>query len=149
MPPHEVVSLVRRHLAKPLIVKLTPNVTDITIIARAVEEAGADAISCINTITGMAIDIRTRQAAIRQPHRRALRPGDPAGSGAMVHQVVQAVKIPVIGIGGIMPARSMPWSFSSSAPPPFRSAPPISSIRRRDARDHCWNRRVPGRGRTR
>lgn len=98
---HEVVSLVRRHLAKPLIVKLTPNVTDITVIARAVEEAGADAISCINTITGMSIDVRTRRP------RLANRTGGLSGPAIrpiavrLVHQVVQAVKIPVIGIGGI------------------------------------------------
>ncbi len=61
---HEVVSLVRRKLQKPLIVKLTPNVTDITVIARAVEEAGADAICCINTLTGMSVDIHTRKPRI-------------------------------------------------------------------------------------
>ena len=55
-----VVELVRGRIAKPLIVKLTPNITDITVVAKAVEEAGADAISCINTLTGMSIDIRTR-----------------------------------------------------------------------------------------
>ncbi|MBE0597171.1 MAG: dihydroorotate dehydrogenase, partial [Desulfuromonadales bacterium] len=99
---HAVVSEVRRHLNKPLIVKLTPNVTDITVIARAVEEAGADAISCINTITGMAVDIRTRRP------RLANRTGGLSGPAIrpiavrMVHQVVQAVKVPVIGIGGIV-----------------------------------------------
>lgn len=99
---HEVVSLVRRHLKKPLIVKLTPNVTDITVVARAVEEAGADAISCINTITGMAVDVRTRRP------RLANRTGGLSGPAIrpiavrLVHQVVQAVKVPVIGIGGIV-----------------------------------------------
>ena len=57
----QVVSLVRKKIDKPLIVKLTPNVTDITVMARAVEEAGADAICCINTLTGMAIDVKTRR----------------------------------------------------------------------------------------
>lgn len=98
----EVVSLVRSKLSKPLIVKLSPNVTDITVIARAVEEAGADAISCINTLTGMSIDIRTRKP------RLANRTGGLSGPAIrpiavrMVHQVVQAVALPVIGIGGIV-----------------------------------------------
>ncbi|MDX9707942.1 MAG: dihydroorotate dehydrogenase [Trichloromonas sp.] len=98
----EVVSLVRSRSRKPLIVKLTPNVTDITVIARAVEEAGADALCCINTITGMAVDIKTRKA------RLANRTGGLSGPAIrpiavrMVHQVVQAVKIPVIGVGGIV-----------------------------------------------
>ncbi|AJF07947.1 dihydroorotate dehydrogenase [Geoalkalibacter subterraneus] len=98
----EVVTLVRKNLSKPLIVKLTPNVTDITVIARAVEEAGADAISCINTLTGMAVDVNTRRP------RLANRTGGLSGPAIrpvalrMVHQVVQAVKVPVIGVGGIV-----------------------------------------------
>ena len=98
----EVVSLVRRKFSRPLIVKLTPNVTDITVIAKVVEEAGADAITCINTLTGMSIDIRTRKP------RLANRTGGLSGPAIrpiavrMVHQVVQAVSIPVIGVGGIV-----------------------------------------------
>jgi dihydroorotate dehydrogenase (NAD+) catalytic subunit len=97
----EVVALVRKVLTKPLIVKLTPNVTDITVVARAVEAAGADALCCINTITGMAVDVKTRRP------RLANRTGGLSGPAIrpiavrMVHQVVQAVKIPVIGVGGI------------------------------------------------
>ena len=98
----QVVALVRKALNKPLIVKLTPNVTDITVIARAVEEAGADAISCINTITGMAIDIRTRQPKIANRTGGLSGPAIRPVAVRMTHQVVQAVKIPVIGIGGIM-----------------------------------------------
>ena len=98
----QVVTLVRKALHKPLIVKLTPNVTDITVIARAVEEAGADAISCINTITGMAIDIRTRQPKIANRTGGLSGPAIRPVAVRMTHQVVQAVKIPVIGIGGIM-----------------------------------------------
>ncbi len=97
----EVVSLVRKVLNKPLIVKLTPNVTDITIVARAVEEAGADAISCINTMTGMAIDIRTRRPKIANRTGGLSGPAIRPIAVRMVHQTVQAVKIPVIGIGGI------------------------------------------------
>lgn len=100
----EVVTLVRRQLTKPLIVKLTPNVTDITVVARAVEEAGADAISCINTITGMAIDIRSRRPKIANRTGGLSGPAIRPIAVRMVHQVVQAVKIPVIGIGGIMTA---------------------------------------------
>lgn len=97
----QVVSLVRKALCKPLIVKLTPNVTDITVIARAVEEAGADAISCINTLTGMAIDIRTRQPKIANRTGGLSGPAIRPVAVRMTHQVAQAVKIPVIGIGGI------------------------------------------------
>ena len=98
----EVVSLVRKHLKKPLIVKLTPNVTDITVVAKAVEEAGADAIACINTLTGMSVDIHSRKP------RLANRTGGLSGPAIrpiavrMVHQVVQSVEVPVIGIGGIV-----------------------------------------------
>jgi len=100
----QVVTLVRKALSKPLIVKLTPNVTDITVIARAVEEAGADAISCINTLTGMAIDIKTRKPKIANRTGGLSGPAIRPVAVRMVHQVVQAVKIPVIGIGGIMSA---------------------------------------------
>ena len=101
----QVVSLVRKALNKPLIVKLTPNVTDITVIARAVEAAGADAISCINTLTGMAIDVRTRRPKIANRTGGLSGPAIRPVAVRMVHQVVQAVKIPVIGIGGITCAR--------------------------------------------
>ncbi|HBT82251.1 MAG: dihydroorotate dehydrogenase B catalytic subunit [Desulfuromonadales bacterium GWD2_61_12] len=97
----QVVTLVRQALNKPLIVKLTPNVTDITVIARAVEEAGADAISCINTITGMAIDVRTRKPKIANRTGGLSGPAIRPVAVRMTYQVVQAVTIPVIGIGGI------------------------------------------------
>ena len=101
----EVVSLVRKNLgSKPLVAKLTPNVTDITVIARAAEESGADAISCINTLTGMAIDVKTRKPRIANRIGGLSGPAIRPVAVRMVHQVVQAVKIPVIGIGGIMTA---------------------------------------------
>ena len=100
----EVVSLVRKNYSRPLIAKLSPNVTDITVIARAVEEAGADAISCINTITGMAVDIRSRRPKIANRTGGLSGPAIRPVAVRMVHQVVQAVKVPVIGIGGIMTA---------------------------------------------
>lgn len=100
----EVVTLVRKNLQKPLIVKLTPNVTDITVVARAVEEAGADAISCINTLTGMSIDIHTRKPRLANKTGGLSGPAIRPIAVRMVHQVVQSVKIPVIGVGGISTA---------------------------------------------
>ncbi len=100
----EVVGRVRKHLNCPLIVKLTPNVTDITVIARAVEDAGADIISCINTLTGMAVDIRRRRPRLANGTGGLSGPAIRPLAVRMVHQVVQSVKIPVIGIGGIMQA---------------------------------------------
>lgn len=92
---------VRRFCKKPLIVKLSPNVTDIASIAQAAEAAGADAVSLINTLTGMRIDINTRRPIIRN------NTGGLSGAAVfpvavrMVWQVANAVKIPVIGMGGI------------------------------------------------
>ncbi|MFO7983618.1 MAG: dihydroorotate dehydrogenase [Desulfuromonadales bacterium] len=98
----EVVALVRKNIDKPLIVKLTPNVTDITVIARAVEEAGADAISCINTLSGMAIDVKTRRPRLANVTGGLSGPAIRPVAVRMVHQVVQAVSVPVIGVGGIV-----------------------------------------------
>jgi len=100
----EVVALVRSKLQKPLIVKLTPNVTDISVIARAVEEAGADAICCINTLTGMSIDIRTRKPRLANMTGGLSGPAIRPVAVRMVYQVAQHVKIPVIGVGGIVNA---------------------------------------------
>jgi dihydroorotate dehydrogenase (NAD+) catalytic subunit len=100
----EVIGLVRRNLNLPLIVKLTPNVTDITVMARAVEEAGADVISCINTLTGMAVDIRRRRPRLANGTGGLSGPAIRPLAVRMVHQVVRAVDIPVIGVGGIMRA---------------------------------------------
>ncbi len=96
-----VTSAVRKATKKPLIVKLTPNVTDITEIAKAVEDAGADSISLINTILGMRIDIKTRRPVLHNNmgglSGRAVFPI----AVRMVHQCYKAVKIPIIGMGGI------------------------------------------------
>jgi dihydroorotate dehydrogenase (NAD+) catalytic subunit len=100
----DVISTVRKRLTKPLIVKLTPNVTDIRITARAAEDAGADCISLINTITGMSVDVRTRKPRIANVIGGLSGPGIRPIAVRMTHQVVQTVKIPVIGIGGIMRA---------------------------------------------
>ncbi len=98
---HEVVSQVRKISKKPLIVKLTPNVTNIQVTAKAVEDAGADAISLINTLTGMAVDVKTRKPRIANTIGGLSGPAIRPIAVRMVHQVVQAVKLPVIGIGGI------------------------------------------------
>ncbi len=100
----QVVGAVRGATAKPLMVKLSPNVTDITIIARAVRDAGADALSLINTITGMAIDIHTRRPKLANVTGGLSGPAIKPVALRMVHQVAQAVDIPVVGIGGIMSA---------------------------------------------
>ncbi len=100
----DVITTVRKRTTKPLIVKLTPNVTDIRITAKAAEDAGADAISLINTITGMSVDVRTRKPRIANVIGGLSGPGIRPIAVRMTHQVVQTVKIPVIGIGGIMRA---------------------------------------------
>ena len=99
-----VTRAVRARTDKPLMVKLSPNVTDITEIARAVEGAGADAISLINTITGMAIDIRTRRPRLANITGGLSGPAIKPVALRMVWQVAGAVKIPVVGLGGIMTA---------------------------------------------
>ncbi len=101
----EVVRAVRGRTGKPVMVKLSPNVTDITSIARSVEDAGADSISLINTITGMAIDIETRRPKLANITGGLSGPAIKPVALRMVWQVAQTVKIPVIGIGGIMTAR--------------------------------------------
>lgn len=98
---YEVVSLVRKRTSKPLIVKLTPNVTNIQVTAKAVEDAGADAISLINTLTGMAVDVKTRKPRLANVIGGLSGPAIRPVAVRLVHQVVQAIKLPVIGIGGI------------------------------------------------
>ena len=101
---YSVVRAVRNQTTKPLIVKLSPNVTDITEIARAVEEAGADGISLINTITAMMVDIETRRPRLANITGGLSGPAIKPVALRMVWQVAQTVKIPVIGFGGIMSA---------------------------------------------
>jgi dihydroorotate dehydrogenase (NAD+) catalytic subunit len=100
----EVVGAVRKATHLPLIVKLSPNVTDISLMARVAEEAGADAVSLINTITGMAIDIRTRRPKLANITGGLSGPAIKPVAIRMVYEVFRAVKIPVIGMGGIMTA---------------------------------------------
>ena len=96
-----VTAAVRRATKKPLIVKLTPNVTDITEIARAVEAEGADSISLINTLLGMRIDIRTRRPILHNNVGGLSGPAVFPVAVRMVWQCHKAVKIPIIGMGGI------------------------------------------------
>ncbi|MDI6742012.1 MAG: dihydroorotate dehydrogenase, partial [Smithella sp.] len=99
-----VTRVVRDATSLPVIVKLTPNVTDITAIARAVEKAGADAVSLINTLTGMSVDIKTRKPHLKNITGGLSGPAIKPVALRMVWQVVQSVSIPVIGMGGIMTA---------------------------------------------
>lgn len=96
-----ITAAVRRHCTKPLIVKLSPNVTDIVSIAKSAEASGADAISMINTLTGMRIDINTRRPIIRNNTGGMSGPAVFPIAVRMVWQVAGAVKIPIIGMGGI------------------------------------------------
>ena len=103
----EVTRAVKKVTTKPVIIKLSPNVTDIVSIAKACEEAGADGISLINTLLGMRIDLRTKRPVI------ANKMGGFSGSAIfpvavrMVYQVANAVKIPVVGMGGVSSAEDV------------------------------------------
>lgn len=101
----QVTRSVRNRYDGPLIVKLSPNVTDIAQIAQRVEDAGADAVSLINTITAMAIDVETRRPKLANITGGLSGPAIRPVAVRMVWQVAQAISIPVIGIGGIETAR--------------------------------------------
>ena len=100
----QVVEAVRKVYHKTLIVKLTPNVTDITEIARAVEAAGADSVSLINTVLGMAIDVERQRPCLSTVTGGLSGPCVKPLAVRMVWQVAHAVKIPVVGLGGISTA---------------------------------------------
>jgi len=97
----EVVSAARRATRLPVIPKLSPNVADITVFARACEEAGADALSCINTLLGMAVDVETRKPRLAFGTGGLSGPAIRPIAVRMTWQAARAVRIPVIGIGGI------------------------------------------------
>jgi len=99
---YKIVSSIRKITPLPLIAKLTPNVTDIKTIAQAAEEAGADALSLINTLVGMAIDIDSRKPKLANISGGLSGPAVKPVALWLVWQVFQTVKIPVIGIGGIL-----------------------------------------------
>lgn len=96
-----ITSEIKKHAKQPVIMKLSPNVTDITEMAKAAEAAGADALSLINTITGMKIDIHKRQFALANKTGGMSGPAIKPVAVRMVYQTAQAVRIPIIGMGGI------------------------------------------------
>ena len=111
----KVVSLCREATSRPLIVKLTPNVTDITEIARAAEASGADAISLINTLLGMVIDPRTGRPVVSTKMSGFSGPAIKPVALRMVYQAAQTVGIPIIGVGGISTADDVIEFMSAGA----------------------------------
>ena len=103
----QVTSAVKKVTDKPIIMKLTPNVTDIVSIAKACEDAGADGISLINTMLGMRIDLRTRKPIIANVMGGYSGPGIFPVALRMVYQVAHAVNIPVVGMGGVCSAEDV------------------------------------------
>ncbi|MBQ2804126.1 MAG: dihydroorotate dehydrogenase [Lachnospiraceae bacterium] len=101
---YNITTEIKKHAKQPIIMKLSPNVTDITEMARAAEAAGADALSLINTITGMKIDIHKRRFALANKTGGMSGPAIKPVAVRMVYQTAQAVKIPIIGMGGIATA---------------------------------------------
>ena len=112
----ELTEAVRNATRLPLLVKLTPNVTDIVAVARAVEDAGADALSAINTYVGMAIDVRRRRPVLSRVSGGLSGPAIKPLALHAVWQVASAVHIPVIGIGGIVtPADALEFLLAGAA----------------------------------
>ncbi|MBR2614315.1 MAG: dihydroorotate dehydrogenase [Clostridia bacterium] len=103
----EVTKEVKKVTTKPIIVKLSPNVTDIVSMAKAVEDAGADGVSLINTLLGMRINLKTREPVIKNVMGGFSGPAIFPVAVRMVYQVANAVKIPVIGMGGIATAEDV------------------------------------------
>ncbi len=100
----DITKEVKRHAKQPIIMKLSPNVTDIAEMAKAAEAGGADVLSLINTITGMKIDIRSRKFALANKTGGLSGPAIHPIAVRMVYQAAQAVNIPIIGMGGILTA---------------------------------------------
>lgn len=101
---YSITEEIKKHAGQPVIMKLSPNVTDITEMAKAAEAAGADALSLINTITGMKIDIHKRRFALANKTGGMSGPAIKPIAVRMVYQAAHAVKIPIIGMGGIATA---------------------------------------------
>jgi dihydroorotate dehydrogenase (NAD+) catalytic subunit len=98
---YDITKAVKEVAKQPVIMKLSPNVTDITVMAKAAEDAGADALSLINTLTGMKIDIKRRTFALANKTGGMSGPAVKPVAVRMVYQVANAVNIPIIGMGGI------------------------------------------------
>ena len=103
----EVTAAVKKVTTKPVIMKLSPNVTDITAIAKACEDAGADGISLINTLQGMRIDLRTRRPVLRNVMGGVSGPAVFPVALRMVYQTARAVSVPVVGMGGVSSAEDV------------------------------------------
>ena len=101
---YNITSELKKHAKQPIMMKLSPNVTDITEMARAAEAAGADALSLINTITGMKIDVYKRKFVLANKTGGMSGPAIKPIAVRMVYQVAQAVKLPILGMGGIATA---------------------------------------------
>ena len=102
-----VTAAVKKAAGKPVIMKLSPNVTDITAIAKACEDAGADGISLINTLQGMRIDLKTRKPVLKNVMGGVSGPAVFPVALRMVWQVCRSVKIPVVGMGGVTTAEDV------------------------------------------
>ena len=100
----DITRAIKKYAKQPVVMKLSPNVTDITEMARAVEAGGADAVSLINTITGMKIDINRQTFAVANKTGGLSGPAIKPVAVRMVYQVANAIKLPIIGMGGIMNA---------------------------------------------
>lgn len=111
----EITSAVRKYCRQPLIVKLSPNVTDIKVMAKAAEAAGADCISLINTILGMVVDIHRRKPVLANNFGGLSGPAVKPVAVRMVYEAAHAVKIPVIGMGGISSAEDAIEFFLAGA----------------------------------
>ena len=103
----EVVKAVKKVTTKPVIIKLSPNVTDIVSIAKACESEGADAVSMINTMLGMRIDLRTKKPVIANKMGGFSGPAIKPVALRMIYQVYEAVSIPIVGMGGVMSAEDV------------------------------------------
>lgn len=99
---YDITKAIKAKAKQPIIMKLSPNVTDITEMARAAEAAGSDALSLINTLTGMKIDIKRRAFAVANKTAGVSGPAIHPIAVRMVYQVANAVKLPIIGMGGVM-----------------------------------------------
>lgn len=99
---NELTKEVKKHCKKPLVVKLSPNVTSISEIAKSAEDGGADALSLINTLLGMKIDINTRRPVLKNNTGGLSGPAVKPVAVRMIYEVHQAVKLPIIGMGGVM-----------------------------------------------
>jgi len=137
-----LVLAVKKNISLPLIVKLSPNVSDIVVMAKAAENGGADALSVINTLVGMAIDIKSQRPLLANITGGLSGPAIKPVALRMVWQVAQAVDIPVIGIGGIMNAQdALEFFIAGARAIQIGTAnfidPAISVKIIEDIKDHC------------